>query len=42
MARATREAYGEELAKLVQEDPKIVVLDAYLAGSTHSIKAGKV
>ena len=42
MARATREAYGEELAKLVQEDPKIVVLDADLAGSTHSIKAGKV
>lgn len=42
MARATREAYGEELAKLVQENPKIVVLDADLAGSTHSIKAGKV
>ena len=42
MGRATREAYGEELAKLVQEDPKIVVLDADLAGSTHSIKAAKV
>lgn len=42
MAKATREAYGETLAKLVQENPKIVVLDADLAGSTHSADAGKV
>lgn len=40
--KATREAYGEELAKLVQENKKIVVLDADLAGSTKSIEAGKV
>ena len=40
--KATREAYGEELAKLVQENPKIVVLDADLAGSTKSAEAGKV
>ncbi len=39
MAKATREAYGEEIAKLVQEDDKVVVLDADLAGSTQSIKA---
>ncbi len=42
MAKATREAYGEEIAKLVQENPKIVVLDADLAGSTHSAEAQKV
>ncbi len=41
MAKATREAYGEELAKLVKENPKIVVLDADLAGSTNSAVAGK-
>ena len=41
MAKATREAYGEELAKLVRENPKIVVLDADLAGSTNSAVAGK-
>ena len=40
--KATREAYGEELAKLVAENPKIVVLDADLAGSTKSAMAGKV
>ena len=34
MGMATREAYGEELAKLAVENPKIVVLDADLAGST--------
>ena len=34
MGMATREAYGEELAKLAAENPKIVVLDADLAGST--------
>ena len=42
MAKATREAYGEEIAKLIQENPKIVVLDADLAGSTHSAEAQKV
>ncbi|MBE6127896.1 MAG: transketolase family protein [Erysipelotrichaceae bacterium] len=38
MAKATREAYGEEIARLVREDEKVVVLDADLAGSTQSIK----
>lgn len=42
MAKATRVAYGEELVRLVQENPKIVVLDADLAGSTNSIKAKAV
>ena len=41
MAKATRDAYGEELAKLIKENPKIVVLDADLAGSTKSAVAGK-
>ena len=36
MGRATREAYGEELLRLVQENPKIVVLDADLSSSTKS------
>ncbi len=42
MGKATRVAYGEELAKLIQENKKIVVLDADLAGSTNSARAGKV
>ncbi len=42
MAIATREAYGEELAKLIVEDPKIVVLDADLTKSTMTIMAKKV
>lgn len=42
MAKATREAYGEKLAELVKENPKIVVLDADLAGSTNSAKAKAV
>jgi transketolase len=42
MAKATREAYGEEIAVLIQKNPKIAVLDADLAGSTHSIEAKKV
>lgn len=42
MAKATREAYGEKIAELIQKNPKIVVLDADLAGSTHSAEAGKV
>lgn len=42
MSKATREAYGEEISKLIQENSKIVVLDADLAGSTYSGKAGEV
>ncbi len=42
MAKATREAYGEALAKLIQENEKIVVLDADLSGSTKTIEAKKV
>ena len=42
MAKATREAYGEELAELVVKNEKIVVLDADLAGSTKSAMAQKV
>ena len=42
MAKATREAYGEELAELVVKNDKIVVLDADLAGSTKSAMAKKV
>ena len=41
MGQATRDAYGEELAVLMQENPKIVVLDADLAGSTKTITAKK-
>lgn len=42
MAKATREAYGEELSELVVKNEKIVVLDADLAGSTKSAMAQKV
>lgn len=42
MGKATREAYGEALAQLVQENPKIVVLDADLASSTKTGMAKKV
>ncbi|QRG86579.1 transketolase family protein [Bulleidia sp. zg-1006] len=42
MGKATREAYGEALAQLVQENKKIVVLDADLAGSTKTNLAKKV
>ncbi len=41
MAKATRVAYGEELAKLVRENPKIVILDADLAGSTNALVGAK-
>lgn len=34
MAIPTREAYGRTLAKLVEENKDIVVLDADLSGST--------
>ena len=42
MSKATREAYGETLQQLVLEDPKIVVLDADLSGSTKTAMAKKV
>ena len=42
MAKSTRQEYGEELQKLIQENPKIVALDADLAGSTKSAMAQKV
>ena len=42
MAKSTRQAYGEVLQELVQENKKIVVLDADLAGSTKSAMAQKV
>lgn len=42
MAQATRNAYGQELAKLVQERQDIVVLDADLSGSTKTAEARKV
>ncbi len=34
--QATRAAYGQAIAQLVQENENIVVLDADLAGSTKS------
>ena len=36
--KATRVAYGEHLAKLGAENPKIVVLDADLAVTTNTAK----
>lgn len=42
MAKATRQAYGEKLSEIVAENPKIVVLDADLAGSTKTVMAKKV
>lgn len=41
MAQETRNAYGEELAKLIVEDDKIVVLDADLTKSTKTALAKK-
>ncbi len=40
--QATRAAYGQALAKLVQENENVVVLDADLAGSTKTGDAKKV
>ena len=40
--QATRAAYGEAIAELVQEKKNVVVLDADLAGSTKSGEAKKV
>ena len=36
--QATRAAYGQAIAQLVQENENIVVLDADLAGSTNQVK----
>ena len=41
MAKATRQAYGEKLGKLVVEYPNIVVLDADLANATKTNIAQK-
>jgi transketolase len=38
---ATRDAFGETLARLGAEEPRIVVLDADLSESTRSIKFGR-
>ena len=40
--QATRAAYGQALAELIQENENVVVLDADLAGSTKSGEAKKV
>ena len=40
--QATRAAYGEAIAELVQENKNVVILDADLAGSTKSGEAKKV
>lgn len=40
--QATRAAYGQALAELVQENPNVVVFDADLAGSTKTGDAKKV
>ena len=42
MAQETRNAYGEKLAELVQENKNIVVLDADLTKSTKTAEAKKV
>lgn len=42
MKRATRDAYGTTLAKIIQENKNIVVLDADLSKSTKSADAKKV
>lgn len=42
MSKETRTAYGETLAKLVVENPNIIVLDADLSGSTKTAMARKV
>ena len=42
MAQETRNAYGEKLAQLIQENENIVVLDADLTKSTKTAEARKV
>ncbi len=39
---ATRQAYGETLAKLVKENDRVIVLDADLSKSTKTVEAQKV
>lgn len=39
--QATRAAYGQALAELIQENENVVVLDADLAGSTKTGDAKK-
>ena len=39
MAQETRNAYGEKLAQLIQENENIVVLDADLTNSTKTAEA---
>jgi transketolase len=41
LGMATREAYGKTLAELGAENPRIVVLDADLSKSTHTLMFGK-
>lgn len=38
---ATRTAYGKALAELIQENERVVVFDADLAGSTKTAEAKK-
>lgn len=38
---ATRTAYGKALAELIQENERVVVFDADLAGSTKPLKQRK-
>lgn len=42
MAVATREAYGKALAEVIQENERVIVLDADLTKSTKTIEAKKV
>ena len=42
MAQETRNAYGEKLAELIQQNENIVVLDADLTKSTKTVEAKKV
>ena len=42
MAKATRDAYGEQIRELAIQNPKIVALDADLAGSTKAAEVKKV
>lgn len=42
MAKATRDAYGEQIRELAAQNPKIVALDADLAGSTKAAEVKKV
>ena len=41
LGMATREAYGHALARLGEENPKVIVLDADLSKSTYTSLFGK-